>query len=223
MEETESLRKKAELILKKRPSPKSKGITEAEALRLLHELEVHQIELKMQNEELKQARDIVKTSSEKYNSLYDFAYTGYFTLSPDCKILELNLKGAGMLGLVRSSLVNTNFRQYVTLDTLFVFKEFIQKVFKSNVRETCEVRLITKANSSIHVGVYGIASEVGKKCEITVIDISKRKRTEELMEHRTVEFKLFDAHLKSSDSQMAELNKEISRLVKRLGEKEKLK
>ena len=65
-------------------------------------LQVHQIELEMQNEELKRARMEAEEASEKYYDLFDFAPAGHFLWDHDGRILEVNLAGAALLGLDRS-------------------------------------------------------------------------------------------------------------------------
>ena len=95
------LRRRAEDRLRKRPGnqrstaavPKS----DAEAKRLLHELQVHQIELEMQNAELRQARDELEVALDNYTDLYDFAPSGYFTLATTGAILQANLTGATLV------------------------------------------------------------------------------------------------------------------------------
>jgi PAS domain-containing protein len=83
--------------------------TEADARRLLHELEVHQIELEMQNTELRIARDEAEVLLEKYTELYDFAPVGYFTLAPNGTIRLANLTGSVMVGIERSKLIGRSF------------------------------------------------------------------------------------------------------------------
>ena len=85
----ENLRRKAEELLKKRPSASSK-LSEADILKLIHEFEVHQIEIEMQYEELILAREQAISAAEKYIELYDLAPSGYFTLSPGGQIIKLN-------------------------------------------------------------------------------------------------------------------------------------
>jgi PAS domain S-box-containing protein len=221
--ELSSLRQKAEVKLKKKHPVKESHLTESDTLKLIHELNVHQIELEMQNEELRLARDKAKTATEKYTELYDFAFTGYFTLDRDSKIHDLNLSGAGMLGKERSYLLNRNFKQFVTIDTLSIFNDFIRKLVETNSKETCEARLITKANQSIYVQIEGRANEEEQKYHLIVIDISKRKKTEEILKYKVHELEQFNDHMLVSEQKMIELKKEINRLLKKLGEKEKFK
>ena len=84
-----------------------------DAQKMLHELEVHQIELQMQNEELRQAQDTITASQERYADLYDFAPVGYFTFDSTGLITEVNLTGASLLGVDRGELTNKPFSLFV--------------------------------------------------------------------------------------------------------------
>ena len=102
--------------------------------KLIHELQVHQIELEMQNEELLQAYQTAEVALKKYTMLYDFAPMGYFTLDQECSICDLNFTGAEMLGEKRFSLINTNFRIFVADDSKLVFDQFFNKVMTGEKR-----------------------------------------------------------------------------------------
>jgi len=99
---TAELRRRAETRWKERRVDNPPPGTDADAQRLLHELEVHQIELEMQNAELQRARVEVETALEKYTELYDFAPVGYCSIDRQGVIQEVNLTGATMLGMARS-------------------------------------------------------------------------------------------------------------------------
>ena len=88
--------------------------TKADQLRLLHELQVHQVELEMQNEELRQSRAELEAALTRYTELYDFAPVGYLTLTADGLIAELNLTGAKLLGGERGNLKKRRFASFVT-------------------------------------------------------------------------------------------------------------
>jgi len=104
------LRREAEARLrlhqKSRRSRIRRPKSEVDAQRLLQELQIHQIELEMQNSELQEARNRMETLVEKYTDLYDFAPVGYFSLDEQGRILEANLTGATLLGVERSRLIN---------------------------------------------------------------------------------------------------------------------
>jgi PAS domain S-box-containing protein len=218
-----SLRQRAEEHLKQKRTKENVPQAEADTIKLLHELEVYEIELEMQNEELRLTRDKAETASEKYTAIYDFACTGYFTLDPDTKICELNLSGARMLGKDRSSVRNRNFNEFVTSDTIPYFNDFFRKVFETNSKETCEVRLIVKAKPSIITHIEGIVSADEQQCLLTAVDITKHKHAEEILKLKDHEYDLFNDLMITSDRQLIELKKEINSLLNKLGEKEKFK
>ena len=91
------LRSRAEKLARARTDNVHSTRTREATIQLVHELEVHQIELEMQNEELRRARAALETSLEKYTDLYDFAPVGYFTLDRMGSIGAVNLSGAGLL------------------------------------------------------------------------------------------------------------------------------
>ncbi|MEI8084726.1 MAG: PAS domain S-box protein [Paludibacter sp.] len=152
---------------------------DAERLALIHQLEAHHVELEMQNHELSLARVKAEKIAKNYSTLYDFAPTGYFTLSVDGEILELNLCGAQMLGKERSNLLNSRFAFFVSNNTKPFFQLFLDKVFITNKTETCEITIKTDGNPSIYAHVTGLISENKDQCLLTVVDITKRKKAEE--------------------------------------------
>ena len=169
-------RQKAEALLDKRKDiVRNAYPSESDALKLLHELEVYQIELEMQNEELK----LAKTEAQDAIELYDFAPTGYFTLTQSGYIIKLNLSGAAMLGKARSQLLNNWFGLFVSSDSKSVFSFFLEKIFKSGTKETCDVELLMDDYVAMHLHLTGILTENRKTCLVTAVDISKRKLVEE--------------------------------------------
>lgn len=174
------LHKKAEELLKKKSSKTSSFYTEADTLKLIHELEVHQIELELQNEELMLANEkAAELAAEKYAELYDSVPLGYFTLSKEGKIIELNLIGSQMLGKERSRLKNSPFGFFVSDDTKPSFNLFLGKVFSSKVKEIYEVTLSMKSNLPMYVYLTGIVTGNGEQCLVIVVDITERKLAEE--------------------------------------------
>ncbi len=179
-EKTDSglLRQKAEKLLKKK-SLTASHYSEADNLKLIQELEVYQVELELLNEELLHAwAESTVASEEKYAELYDFAPSGYYTLSLEGKIMGLNLSGSTMLGKERSLLINNNFSLFITEETRPVFNSFFHQVFDTKRKKTCEVALKTFDHPAIHAYLEGIASGNGNECLLTAIDITRRKQTE---------------------------------------------
>ena len=177
------LRQKAEEQLKIRKESAGTDIapdecTAAETLKLIHEFEVHQIELEMQNQELILAKEQAIIASEKYIELYDFAPTGYFTLSRDGEIIQLNITGAKMLGKARSQLKNRLFHLFVSDTSKPFFLHFLEKVFDRHEKEICELTIPTNDDIPIYIYITGIVSGNGSNCLITAIDITERKLLE---------------------------------------------
>jgi hypothetical protein len=118
-------------------------------------------------------------------------------------------------------LVNKNFKQFVNIDSLHQFDDFIQKTFKTHSKETCQVKLITKGVESSFVRIEGRVSEDEDKCQIIVIDETMYMRTEKLLKFKAHELEEFDELMEVQNKQMIEFKKEINFLLKKLGEKEK--
>jgi len=166
------LRRNAEEILKKKQDKKEKLVIETDSVKLLHELQVHQIELEMQNEELIQANETAETALKKYTMLYDFAPMGYFTLDPDGNIYELNFTGAEMLGEKRFSLVNSNFKLFITEESRPVFDKFINKIYSKKGKEACEVKLGYDGTPLCTVYIEGVVTGDDRQCLLSAVDIS---------------------------------------------------
>ena len=173
------LRCRAEEQLKEKQVETGQSVAEADLRRLHHELEVHQIELEMQNEELRHAQAEIEAGLEKYIDLYDFAPTGYFTLAGDGTILAVNLTGASLLGIERARLMNRRFGFLVSEADRPVFNAFLEKTFTGKVREFCEVALLIEGTSPLFVSIKAVVSDNGQECRAAVTDISERKRTEQ--------------------------------------------
>jgi hypothetical protein len=176
---TAILRQKAEEILKSRNVKYDSNKIDAETFRLIHELDVHQIELEMQNEELVMAKKTAEIDSVKYANLYDFAPSGYLTLSKEGEIVELNFSSANLLGKERSLLIKNRFGFFVSNDTRNIFNEFIDTLLNSKNKETCELTLNVNPDAPTYVYLTGIASYDKQQCFITMVDITRRKRAEE--------------------------------------------
>ena len=103
-----------------------------EMQRIIHELEVHQIELEMQQEALLQSREELEEWFERFTELYDFAPLGYFTLARDGTILQVNLTGTKLLGVERSLLVGDRLGMFVADEDLAGFNALLDRVFSSD-------------------------------------------------------------------------------------------
>jgi hypothetical protein len=173
--DAQSLRKNAEKQLKEKEVLASDLVKNADVKRLMHELQVHQIELEMQNDELRLANEATELALKKYTMLYDFATMGYFTIDRSSVIRELNFSGAEMLGDKRIFLVDSNFKVFVAEESLPVFNKFLNEVFSSCAKESCEVTLGYDDNTTCHVYMEGIVTGDDQECLLSVVDISNFK------------------------------------------------
>jgi len=176
-------------ILKRSSSPERWPEKPADTRRLLHELQVHQIELKAQNAELQEARNRLEALLDKYTNLYDFAPVGYFSLDEHGRILEVNLTGAALLGVERSRLINRPFAQLVVPESQPVVLSFLKKVFTATGKQICEATLLRKGAAPFWAGLHGAPvislTTPGKSCRVAVSDITSLKQAEEA--HRRME------------------------------------
>jgi signal transduction histidine kinase len=173
-----SLRQKVLRLLKKEPFNSSSHETASESLKLIHELEVHQLELQIQNEELIQSRISADEAAEKYIELYDSSPVGYLTLLREGTIVEINLCGSQMLGKDRLQLLNSHLGFFITDDTKPTFNNFLSNIFSSKSKETCKVNLLNNNNLTLAVHLTGMISLNKNQCRINIVDISELKQAE---------------------------------------------
>jgi PAS domain S-box-containing protein len=192
-ETTAKLRKKAEAILKQRKNKPGLYYSESDALKLVHELELHQIELEMQNEELRHTRSEAMNSAEKYIELYNFSPAGYVTLSKDGQIIDINQFGSQMLGNEPAKLKNSYFYSYVSDETKEVYKDFLKRIFKNKKKESCDLSLSGIRGSERYSHLTGEITKNGSQCLVNIIDISDRKLAEKELELRNEELMMLNA------------------------------
>lgn len=173
------LRRKAEKQLAGGGLGGRSQMPEADALRLIHELEVHQVELEIQNEELRNSQAAENRALDSYRELYDLSPCGYLTLDEEGLILKSNSVAAGLLGESRSSLDKQCFVLFVSQSSRKGFWDFIHTVFRSNRREWCEIAIEVADGALTHLQITGVATHDKKSCYITLTDISPRKQMED--------------------------------------------
>jgi len=163
--------------------------TAIETLRISHELDVYKIELEMQNRELSNARDDMESTLEKYTDLFEFAPISYFILDCGGIVNSVNLMGASILGIERSLVNGRRLDSFISVATRPALAVFFERVFKSLVKETCEVVLLKKNKSQLFVQIEALAAASGLECRVALIDITERKRAVESLrkEKETIE------------------------------------
>ena len=175
--EKNRLRNKAEKILQSQDNPimsKSKDFDE-----LIHNLRVHQIELEIQNEELREAQLKLEESRLKYFDLYNFVSDGYFTLNKEGIILEANLGAATLLGEERRGLINSSFIKYINPNDRNKFHHHCMEVMKTSIKHTVDIKLLKKGNGSfyVHMDTLNVLDEYNnfKEFRISITDITEIK------------------------------------------------
>mgnify|MGYP000220374555 CR=1 FL=1 len=175
------LRNKAEKALNADAQPIDK-LPDEEVRKLALELQVHQIELEMQNEELRNAHIELNKSQDEYINLYDFAPVGYLTISEKGLILRANLKFASMLCMERGSLIKKPLSRFLTRESSDKYYIFFRRALEAKEHETCEVEMIKRDGTAFYAQLEcGIEQEEDvnlKQCRITISDITKRKKAE---------------------------------------------
>ena len=220
------LRRRAEDRLRERAAnqrstaadPKS----DADAKRLLHELQVHQIELELQNTELRQARDELEAALDDYTDLYDFAPSGYFTFGTTGTILRANLTGSKLVGIERSRLVGQSFARLISAGFRPAFRTFLEQTFAGQTKQTGDFELACQGQPLRFVNIEAQGLLNGQECRAAVADITARKVEEtararlEVMtesnrklEHEIIRRKKLEEALKTSEQQLRQLSHEI--------------
>jgi PAS domain S-box-containing protein len=167
-------------------------LSQGEVRRLVYELRTHQIELEMQNEELRLAQEELVASRDRFSDLYDFAPIGYMTIGYKGLILEANLTATKMLGIERRLLVNQPFSAFIVPDDQDAYYLHRQEIIASKQGHTCQVRLLRRGGEPFWVEMASIPIEADEENDsrfrTLITDITDRKRIEE--EKRFLEYQM---------------------------------
>ena len=185
-----ALRRAAAARLKARP-PVPAAAGEADWRRLQQELEIHQIELEMQNEALQAALAEATAAQERYADHFDFAPVGYFNLTANGRILAVNLKGASLLGLERARLSDQRFGLFVAETSRGGFADFLARVFATKTVQSCELELERTGEPPLTGLLEATLSPDGKECRAVLIDITGRKQLENTLAQEEHLFRSF--------------------------------
>jgi PAS domain S-box-containing protein len=172
-----ALRRKTEKILAE--APENLALTSVNDLQgLVHSLSVYQIELEMQNDELRRSREQLEQSRSEYADLYDFAPVGYLTLDRLGIITKANLTACGLLGIERSLLVKTPFILFIHPESQDTFYFHKQKVLETTATQTCRLVVKRKDGTFIDAHLESIAAKAGGQPVVNVVvtDITERTR-----------------------------------------------
>jgi PAS domain S-box-containing protein len=163
-------------------------LSHEEALRLVHELRVHQIELKMQNDELCRAQAELNATRDRYFDLYNLAPVGYFIVSHDGRILETNLAGVNLLGLPRAALVKQPITRFIFKEDQDVYYLHRRQLLTIGKAHTCELRMVKADGAPFWVRLTattqdstspGQGTDGAPVSRIVLSDISEQKQIEQ--------------------------------------------
>ena len=177
---SDDLRKRAEEITRK--STPEEDLSPQRRQEMFHELRVHQVELEMQNEELRRVQKQLETSHERYFNLYDLAPVGYLTLSEEGIILEANLTTSSLLGLNRNALLHRPFTHFVLFAEEAIYQEHHRLLFETGAPQAFDLRLVKRDTSQFWARIETNLSrepDCAPVCFAAMIDFTQRKEAEE--------------------------------------------
>lgn len=165
----------------------ARALSAEESKKTIHELRVHQIELEMQNVELRRVQAELDASRAHYFDLYDLAPVGYCILSMEGLILEINLTAVTLLGAARSTLVKQPLTRFILKEDQDIYYLHRKRLYESNAPHSCELRLVKQDGTSFWVSLSSTAPNGARNSDgppvsrLVLSDISERKRVE--LEH----------------------------------------
>lgn len=187
-------RRAAEARLERVPKARGPDSNDADLRRLAHELQVHQLELEMQNEELRRSRAELEEARNGYRTLYDFAPVGYLTVDRIGTILAANLTVAELLGVERNGLVDRRLLDFIDASDRDAFVLFLDNARTSGIRLDIDVKLLD--HRLIYAHLRSDRLEPGEpnrdQVRIAVLDVTERRRAE-TRRYRQAEEALQDA------------------------------
>ncbi len=182
---TAKLRRQAEKRAREKAAHSSDELMDLsaeESRQMLHELRIHQIELEMQNEELRRAQAELDASRERYFDLYDLAPVGYCTITEKGLILEANLTAAELLNVSRNEMVNRPVSRFILKEDQDIYYLHRKRLFETAVPQVCELRMIRAGGSYVWVRLDATAAQDENGAtvfRVTLSDISERRKAEE--------------------------------------------
>ena len=213
-----NLRPQAERRLQEKGNSDADDLARTDLRAVVHELQAHQIELEMQNEELRRAQAQAEEAQQKYTELFDFAPMGYFLVDQDGLIREANLAGAALLGRDRSQVTRQPFAKFIAPDGGPQFAAFWSKLRETDTRQSCELTLLKQGQGLrpvvLEAAVLSGLAGGGMRFLLALTDITARKQAEEVLESA---MHGLERHV---EERTAELQRSNVRLAKETEERE---
>jgi PAS domain S-box-containing protein len=212
--EPSELRRRAEELLGQRPED-IEAIPGDDIQRLIHELRVHQIELEMQNEELRKTQGEINELLTKYFDLYELAPVGYLVIDKKGLILEANLTGANLLGVQMRYLIKKRFSRFVEPDSQDRFYFHRKQVLQTGAKQICELRLVKKDGTPFHAQLDSMAVQDGEgnsnQFRTAITDITERKQAEEALQES---YDGLERRVEERTAELLQVNQQLTREVK---------
>ena len=203
----DSLRKQAEKLARDKKYTvlaSTTLMTPKKVQELVHELQVHQIELEMQNSELLKTQESLRDSQKRYYDLYNMAPIGYCTISKEGFILEGNLTASKLLGVTRQELIQKPITNFIFKEDQDIYYFYRKKFLQSNEETSCELRMIRNNGTQFwaHLSATSEIHEYGfQYIRLMMIDITENKKAQE-------EIQMLNDNLKTEiASQLEEIRK----------------
>ncbi len=182
--------------------------------RLVYELQVHQVELEMQNEELRQTQGALEAARDRYRELYDFAPVGYLTVDHREIITEANLMACRLLGVAREFCVGVKLPHFLTPKTGDIFYRHLHAVFANHTTQTCELPLQRPDGRSLSLRLESVATRNEQKgtteCHTVLLDITERKQAEEALRKAHDEL---ERRVEERTASLAATNERLTRVI----------
>jgi PAS domain S-box-containing protein len=199
------IRQQAEKLVSTAGFGLPKPEADAQLLRLLHELQVHRVELELQNEALRQARNEIEAGLQRYIELYEYAPVGYVTLSRDGLIEQCNLAGAALFAVPRANCAGRPFVSLLAPNAQGAFNGFLERVFSSTAQLAGDFEFQRPDQVRLHGQVLAQADANGRRCLLTVSDISERVQAQAEIARRLAEVSALKTDLEAAQLQVWEV------------------
>jgi PAS domain S-box-containing protein len=155
------------------------GAADADPERLIHELTVHQLELEMQNDELRRTYRELEISRARYQDLYDFAPVAYFTIDDEGTVQQANLTAAILLGIGRADLLRRPFTDFVLPEDQDVYYRHRRALLESGSSQSDELRMVRRDAGPFWVHLKSAVSKAedgSTACRVIVSDVDDRRK-----------------------------------------------
>jgi len=213
----------AEALLRQQAASEDEAALSPETIRrILHDLRVHQIELEMQNEELRRAYQDLEAARARYFDLYDLAPVGYCSVSASGLILEANLTAATLLGVPRSALIRQRIARFILKEDQNLYYLHRKQLFATGEPQTCELRMVKSDGTAFwaHLQATTALDQGGAPvCRVILSDITTRKQVEEQLKIQSQQYRDLIHHLHAGvvvhapDTRIMLANEQATRLL----------